>query len=91
MSTASEVIFQLLFSDFGLRGIGFVTAKLVLPIVSLGHIRVHPLGSTEHSTGRLPDGKIGITSDLAALIGILIWVAVAVAYGVWWVNSAAPR
>lgn len=82
MSVAGDVIFRLLFSDAGLFGIGLLTAKLALPIVSLGRIRVLPIGSPEDN-GRQPDGKLGITANLASLIGVLIWFAAGAAYGLW--------
>lgn len=84
MSAASEAILRLLFSDAGLFGIGLLTAKLTLPVISLGRIRVLPI-SSPHVTGRLPDGKFGIAANLAAVIGVLMLGAFA--YGAWRVFS----
>ena len=66
--------------------VGFYTAKVVLPLVSLGYLRaLHSPFVPLHELfrqpvyQRLPRGRIGIKSDIAAILGLLFWVVVIVA------------
>jgi hypothetical protein len=68
-----------------LEFVGFYTAKLILPLLSLGYLRaLHSPFVPLHQLMRqpvyqsLPGGRIGIKSDLAAIIGLLFWIAVIV-------------
>lgn len=72
--------------QFFLEIVGFYTAKAILPLLSLGYVRaLHspfvPLMQMwrEPSFQRLPQGRIGIKADLAAIIGLLFWVIFIVA------------
>jgi hypothetical protein len=68
----------------------YATAKIVLPLVSLGRLRVLPkleaarAGSSGPATPpfqRLPSGYIGVRYDSACFIGFLIWGVVIVIAG----------
>lgn len=66
-----------------LEVIGFYTAKVVLPLLSFGYARVlHSPFVPLHELirqpiyRRLPYGRIGIKSEVAAILGLLFWVVV---------------
>jgi hypothetical protein len=69
-----------------LEMIGFYTAKAVLPLLSFGYLRalhspfvpLHEL-MRQPVYQRLPGGRIGIKSSVAAIVGLLFWVAVIIA------------
>jgi hypothetical protein len=73
-----RIVAEILFAYVGawlLDVLGYYTATVVLPVISLGHIYVAPECPTEPSVyARLPDGKIGVHPYAARWIGILIWV-----------------
>lgn len=66
-----------------LEFIGFYTAKVVLPLFSFGYaqalhspfVPIHEL-MRQPIYQRLPHGRIGIKSDVAAVLGLLFWVVV---------------
>ncbi|MCB1479738.1 MAG: hypothetical protein KDJ62_12890 [Rhodobiaceae bacterium] len=59
--------------------IGHTTAKLVLPLLTFGKLRVAPLASSETGFNwlgckRQADGTILIASDTAGYIGLIPWI-----------------
>jgi len=68
-----------------LEVIGFYTAKAVLPLLSFGYVQaLHSPFVPLHELirqpiyRRLPYGRIGIKSEVAAILGLLFWVVVIV-------------
>ena len=66
------------------------TAKALLPVLSLGYLRVLPKTQVphkswwgEHPFQRLPQGGVGVSDEFAVLIGMVFWVAVAIGIGVY--------
>ncbi|HEY0330476.1 MAG TPA: hypothetical protein VGC77_15435 [Rhodopseudomonas sp.] len=64
--------------DFLLDIIGYTTARMLLPVLTFGRIRVEAVESRDigfNGLGfkRLPDGVLLCASDLAGWIGVLIW------------------
>jgi hypothetical protein len=57
------------------------TAQLLMPLLTFGRIRTEhifrPSGMSALGVRRTPDGTIVIGSFLAIVMGVLIWVAVA--------------
>ena len=62
--------------------------RVLLPIVTLGYVRAEPWDRKRgirfrwHGVHRLPNGKIIVQDDLAALIGLLM-VAAVIAIGLF--------
>ena len=67
-----EVIFSL---------IGYYTARAIIPLASFGHLTVVPPTAPINpgKWRRLPDGRIGIETDVAAVIGVAFWLVIAAA------------
>jgi hypothetical protein len=68
---------------------GYYTAKVVLPVISLGHIYVAPEPPTPPLLDphpptsfylRQPNGTISVNPDIACWIGLLIWILALVAW-----------
>lgn len=83
-----EAVFEIAF-----QFICYYTAKIILPVMSFGYIRV--LGPStnpprswwgERWIVRLPNGSIGLQSDFGAFIGMLIWFT-AIIFAVLWFRS----
>lgn len=69
--------------DIILGVLGYTTARLVLPIITLGKVRVQRISSPERGFSwlgfkRAGDGSLICHADLAGVIGVFIWVFVAV-------------
>jgi hypothetical protein len=88
--TMGEVIASILadvLSEF-FKFICFYTAKLVLPLVSLGRLKVlgydpdDPRQLQEGSTQRQPDGTLGVRGGAVTLIGLIIWINAGVIIGI---------
>lgn len=59
-------------------GVGYGTARVLLPIVSFGKLRAQPLFDWDHefnwlSCRRIGDGQIEVESTVAGAIGLLIY------------------
>jgi hypothetical protein len=70
---------DLLVVDFLLEVIGHTTARVLLPLASLGKIRVQGVSSAEGGFNWLgfkrgPDGSLLCESSMAGWIGLLPWV-----------------
>jgi hypothetical protein len=61
---------------------GYLTARLVLPILSLGYMRAepydkrHPLRRRWHGFHRARNGIIVVGFDMATFLGFLFWIVV---------------
>ncbi|OOO17959.1 hypothetical protein EFR00_32715 [Rhizobium sophoriradicis] len=69
--------------DFILEVIGYTTARLMLPLITLGKVRVQSVSSTETGFNRLgfkrvPDGSLICQAPMAGWIGLMPWVLVVV-------------
>ncbi|OHV81963.1 hypothetical protein LCM4579_18445 [Ensifer sp. LCM 4579] len=69
--------------DFILEVIGYTTARLVLPLITLGKVRVQSVSSTETGFNwlgfkRVPDGSLICQSPMAGWIGLIPWVVLVV-------------
>lgn len=69
--------------DFILEVIGYTTARLVLPLITLGKVRVQSISSTETGFNwlgfkRVPDGSLICQAPMAGWIGLIPWVLVVV-------------
>ncbi|MGH0218406.1 hypothetical protein NKY66_31730 [Sinorhizobium meliloti] len=69
--------------DFILEVIGYTTARFVLPLITLGKVRVQSLSSTETGFNwlgfkRVPDGSLICQAPMAGWIGLIPWVLVVV-------------
>lgn len=67
--------------DFILEVIGYTTARLVLPLITLGKVRVQPVSSSETGFNwlgfkRFPDGSLICQAPMAGWIGLLPWLLV---------------
>lgn len=65
--------------DFILEMIGYTTARIVLPLITLGKVRVERLSSTETGFNwfgfkRAPDGALLCQAPMAGWIGLIPWV-----------------
>lgn len=83
-----------------LEGIGYQTARVLVPALSFGRVQVEPLASDEKGRPKRkrmkpgaellrqrPDGRWLMSVDLAVLIGLLFWMGVAVAgFLIWWLS-----
>ncbi|QRY68756.1 hypothetical protein JVX98_10935 [Ensifer sp. PDNC004] len=63
--------------------LGYTTARLVLPIITLGKVRVQPISSSERGFNwlgfkRARDGSLMCHMDLAGMIGVCLWLFTAV-------------
>lgn len=70
--------------DLVLEMIGYTTARIVLPLVTFGKVRVERLSSTDTGFNwfglkRAPDGALLCQASMAGWIGLIPWIfAVAV-------------
>ncbi|MDE4601645.1 hypothetical protein [Sinorhizobium meliloti] len=67
--------------DFILEVIGYTTARHVLPLITLGKVRVQSVSSTEAGFNwlgfkRVPDGSLICQSPMAGWLGLIPWVLV---------------
>ena len=68
--------------EFAVRRFGYGTARLVLPILSWGHMRTepyvegHPLRRRWHGFHRARDGLIVVGFSMATFLGFLFWLVV---------------
>ena len=67
--------------DFLLEVIGYTTARLVLPLVTFGKVRVQSASSADTGFNwlgfkRLPDRSLICQSPMAGWIGLIPWVLV---------------
>lgn len=67
--------------DIILEVIGYTTARLVLPIITLGKVRVESITSAERGFTwlgfkRNRDGSLICQAPMAGLIGLLLWILV---------------
>lgn len=67
--------------DFILEVIGYTTSRLVLPLITLGKVRVQSVSSTETGFNwlgfkRVPDGSLICQAPMAGWIGLIPWVLV---------------
>lgn len=65
--------------DFILEVIGYSTAMLVLPLITLGKVRVQSITSIETGFNwpgfrRVPDGSLICQAPMAGWIGLIPWV-----------------
>src|SRR5687768_14942119 len=63
----------------------YLTASWLLPILSLGILRVLPVGSSQTRSAswsftRLSTFRIGVGPSLACIIGLAIWVLIGTAF-----------
>ncbi|MBB4112337.1 hypothetical protein FHT80_001656 [Rhizobium sp. BK226] len=61
--------------------IGYTTARLVLPLITGGKVRVQAISSTETGfnwvgSKRVPDGSLICQAPMAGWIGLIPWVVV---------------
>ncbi|MBM3091625.1 hypothetical protein GFB56_12460 [Ensifer sp. T173] len=71
--------------DVLLELFGYTTARLVLPIITLGKVRVQPIASADRGFSwlgfkRVADGSLMCRADMAGLIGVLLWLLTAVLF-----------
>jgi hypothetical protein len=56
---------------------GYYTAKVVLPVVSLGRVHVAPAANllliSSPAYERRPNGTISVHPNIAGMIGLLVW------------------
>ncbi|THV19760.1 hypothetical protein [Peteryoungia ipomoeae] len=69
--------------DFIFEVIGYTTAKLVLPLITFGKVRVQSISSTERGFNwlgfkRATDGSLICQAPMAGWIGLVPWLLVAV-------------
>jgi hypothetical protein len=86
-SFLGELILQPLF-ELALQLFGYVTGRIVVPILSFGSVRVEGSGDENptssvrwlkrKSTWRDSRGKLVLDADVGAFCGILFWIAVGV-------------
>lgn len=67
--------------DIILEVIGHTTARLVLPIITLGKVRVQSITSAERGFNwlgfkRNSDGSLICQAPMAGLIGLLLWMLI---------------
>lgn len=91
LSPIAEFILQPVL-ELILQVAGYITACIVVPVLSFGLVTVEPGPKGELVTPkfgrirRLPGGRFIMEAELAALIGILFWIAVGVV--VWLARRA---
>ena len=67
-----DILFQMLFD-----GLCYYTGKFILPVISLGWLKVEDRpGSWWNPFARLPNGRIAVSHDAAAIFGLIVWMAV---------------
>ena len=64
--------------------VGYLTARLLLPIISFGWVRVGPLGSGSARRLTRSHGGIIVSADLAPLVGLLFWILVLIVCILLW-------
>jgi hypothetical protein len=69
--------------DVILGFLGYTTARLVLPIITFGKVRVQSITSAERGFNwlgfkRVDDGSLICHADLAGLFGVMLWIFVPV-------------
>ncbi|KOF17898.1 hypothetical protein AC244_16190 [Ensifer adhaerens] len=71
--------------DVLLELFGYTTARLVLPIITLGKVRVQSITSAERGFNwlgfkRVEDGSLICHADMAGFIGVMLWLLVALLF-----------
>ena len=79
-----EMLFQII-ADF----IGCRTAKILLPAISLGVLRVDAPDSEHrpfrwHGFKRIQNGTILVEADTASFIGVMFWIVTVIAVAILW-------
>jgi hypothetical protein len=79
----ADFLFQLF-----VEGLCYFTGKYLLPVVSLGYLVVeeHP-GPWWNPFSKLPNGRVAVSHDGAAIFGLFFWVVVVIAAVVFWKRS----
>ena len=82
LSSIAEFFLQPLI-ELLLQIAGYFTARVLVPLVTLGHITVEPHGGKFVKPGRgriqrRPDGGRIMEMELASLVGLLFWALVGV-------------
>jgi hypothetical protein len=74
---------------------GYVTARVVVPIISLGFASVEPAPKGVrvypkwHGFHRASGGRIVIDAEMGALLGLIFWVLIAAVAYLWYNYGAA--
>ena len=68
---------------------GYYTAKILLPAISLGVLRVDALDSEHrpfrwHEFKRIQNGTILVEADTASFIGVMFWIVTVIAVAILW-------
>jgi hypothetical protein len=84
-----QLIFQLLLQpilELLFYGIGYVTAWLLVPVFTFGHVTVEPTINGKKLKPRggriqcIAPGRYVMTAELGSMVGVLFWVVVVVAF-----------
>lgn len=76
-----ELLLRPLF-EFLLQLIGYITARVLLPILSFGFVTVAPASKGVkvypkwHGLDRASNGKVVLHEEMGALLGIVIWLVI---------------
>ena len=67
------------FGEFVFWSVAYLTSSWLLPILSLGLLRVHPIGSSQTrnaswSLTRLSKFRFGVGPSLACAVGVVLWL-----------------
>jgi hypothetical protein len=75
----------LLFGEGILQGVAYFVARLMLPLLTVGYVRVESMHEDTsfpwHGVSHAPDGKYIVSADASSVVGLVILVA-AIAIGV---------
>lgn len=78
LSALAEFVLQPI-AEIVAQGAGYLTARVVVPVISLGRIHVEPGPNKKlikpqfGRLQRLPNGKLVMEAELASLIGLVFW------------------
>ena len=77
--------------EFCVEILGYYTARLVMPLISLGRIHLAPAQFSrpfatwgEPLLKRLPNGTIIVKHSIGSVLGVLIWVVAIMLYALLW-------
>jgi len=82
-----EILLQFfveLFGEFLFWSAAYLTSSLLLPILSLGFLRVLPIGASQTRSAswsftRVSKFRVGVGPGLASAIGVVLWLLIGAA------------
>jgi len=93
-SIIGELVLQPI-AELVLQLAGYVTARIVVPVLTLGRVTVEPAPKGVrvypkwHGFNRGSNGRVVVDAEMGSLLGLMFWVLVALVAYLWFGYGAA--